>query len=288
MRSGPVPELETSAGPIRYEDTGGDRPPVVLLHGVLMDAEQWREIVPALAGDYRVIRPTLPLGAHECPMRPDADLSLRGQARLVAEILELLDLREAALAFNDWAAPAAPGRRRTRGPGRQSDPGRLRDRRELSAWLAGPQPRPPRPHPRRIGAALRAMRWRRSSRLPMTFGWMAKYGIPDELVDRWLGRALADERVLGDLSKYVRSTGQGRRDLIAATEHLGSFEGPVTVIWSPEDRVMPLAEGRKLAGSFPDARLETVDDSYVLIPLDQPERLSRLMREHLARAALAS
>ena len=111
---------------------------------------------------------------------------------------------------------------------------------------------------------MRAMRWRRLSRLPMTFGWMAKYGIPDELVDRWLGRALADERVLGDLSKYVRSTGQGRRDLIAATEHLGSFEGPVTVIWSPEDRVMPLAEGASWLVRF-DARLETVDDSYVLI-----------------------
>ena len=288
MRSGPVPELETSAGPIRYEDTGGDRPPVVLLHGVLMDAEQWREIVPALAGDYRVIRPTLPLGAHERPMRPDADLSLRGQARLVAEILELLDLREAALAFNDWAAPqllVADG---------------LVDRVGslilVACETAGNYP-PGLPGrnlallgriPGGLGLALRAMRWRRLRRLPMTFGWMAKYGIPDELVDRWLGRALADERVLGDLSKYVRSTGQGRRDLIAATEHLGSFEGPVTVIWSPEDRVMPLAEGRKLAGSFPDARLETVDDSYVLIPLDQPERLSRLMREHLARAALAS
>lgn len=283
-----MPELETSAGPIRYEDTGGDGPPVVLLHGVLMDAEQWREVVPALAGDYRVIRPTLPLGAHERPMRPDADLSLRGQARLVAEILELLDLRGATLAFNDWAAPQL-----LISDGRVERVGSMV---LIACETAGNYP-PGLPGrnlallgrvPGGLGLALRAMRWRRLRRLPMTFGWMAKRGIPDELVDRWLGRPLADERVLRDAVKYVRSTGQGRRELITASEDLGRFDRPVTVIWSREDRVMPLAEGRKLADSFPDARLEIVDDSYVLIPLDQPERLGRLLREHLARVAPAS
>lgn len=283
-----MPELETSAGPIRYEDTGGDGPPVVLLHGVLMDAEQWREVVPALAGDYRVIRPTLPLGAHERPMRRDADLSLRGQARLVAEILELLDLRGATLAFNDWAAPQL-----LISDGRVERVGSMV---LIACETAGNYP-PGLPGrnlallgrvPGGLGLALRAMRWRRLRRLPMTFGWMAKRGIPDELVDRWLGRPLADERVLRDAVKYVRSTGQGRRELITASEDLGRFDRPVTVIWSREDRVMPLAEGRKLADSFPDARLEIVDDSYVLIPLDQPERLGRLLREHLARVAPAS
>jgi pimeloyl-ACP methyl ester carboxylesterase len=35
-------------------------------------------------------------------MRADADLSIRAQARLVAEFLERLDLREATLVGNDW------------------------------------------------------------------------------------------------------------------------------------------------------------------------------------------
>jgi pimeloyl-ACP methyl ester carboxylesterase len=90
-----MPEIETSAGTIEYEDSGGDGAAVVLLHGVLMDAEQWRDVAPGLAGEHRVIRPTLPLGAHRRPMRPEADLSLRGQAHLVAELLERLDLRDA-------------------------------------------------------------------------------------------------------------------------------------------------------------------------------------------------
>ena len=52
------------------------------------------------------VRPsTLPLGAHRQPMRPGADLSLRGQSRLVSQVLERLDLRNVTLCFNDWAAP---------------------------------------------------------------------------------------------------------------------------------------------------------------------------------------
>jgi pimeloyl-ACP methyl ester carboxylesterase len=279
-----VPEVETTAGTIEYQDTGGDGQPVVLLHGVLMDAEQWREVVPGLSADYRVIRPTLPLGAHPQPMRPDADLSLRGQAKLVAEFLEVLDLRQAALVFNDWAAPQlliADG---------------LADRVGSLVLVAcetvGNYP-PGLPGrnlalmgrvPGGLSLGLRAMRFRPVRRLPMTFGWMSKRGIPDELVDRWLDRALASKQVLRDTLKYVRSIRQGGLDLIAASEHLGAFEGLVTVIWSTEDRVMPLAEGRKLADSFPIGQLITVDDSYVLIPLDQPERVTELIREHLARA----
>jgi pimeloyl-ACP methyl ester carboxylesterase len=279
-----VPEVVTSAGTIEYQDTGGDGDPVVLLHGVLMDAEQWREVVPGLARDHRVVRPTLPLGAHRHPMRPDADLSLRGQAHLVAEILERLDLHQATLAFNDWAAPQlliADGL-----------VGRVRGLVLVACETAGNYP-PGLPGrnlallgriPGGLSFALRLMRFRPMRRLPMTFGWMAKRGVPDELVDRWLDRALGNRRVLRDVLKYVRSTSQGRRDLIAASERLGAFAGPVTVIWSTEDRVMPLSEGHRLAQSFPNGRLDMVDDSYVLIPLDQPERLTELIRDHLALA----
>jgi hypothetical protein len=46
---------------------------------------------------------------------------------------------------------------------------------------------------------------------------------------------------------------------------------------------MPLSEGRALAAAFPSSRLELVEDSYVLVPLDQPERMAQLIREHVAR-----
>ena len=97
-----MPEVELSMGPIEYEDTGGAGPVIVLVHGLLMDGAQWRLVVADLRGDFRCVLPTLPLGAHRHPMHADADLSLRGQGRIIAEFLERLDLHDVTLCFNDW------------------------------------------------------------------------------------------------------------------------------------------------------------------------------------------
>ena len=50
---------------------------------------------------------------------------------------------------------------------------------------------------------------------------MAKHRTPAELVDRWLDAAIGDKQVMRELLTCVRSTRQGRLDLIGATEHLG-------------------------------------------------------------------
>ena len=72
--------IELSAGSIVYEDSGGEGPVIVLVHGLLMTASLWDAVVAELGPGFRCIRPILPLGAHRRPMRPEADLSLRGQA----------------------------------------------------------------------------------------------------------------------------------------------------------------------------------------------------------------
>ncbi|HYU02776.1 MAG TPA: alpha/beta fold hydrolase [Jatrophihabitantaceae bacterium] len=93
--------IELSAGTIEYEDTGGDGPTIVLLHGLMMDASLWDGTIADLAADHRCVAPTLPLGAHRHAMRADADLSLPGIARLVAEFLDRLDLHDVTLVGND-------------------------------------------------------------------------------------------------------------------------------------------------------------------------------------------
>ncbi len=75
-------EIQLSAGPIEYTDTGGDGPVLVLLHGLMMDASLWDEVTACLAPGQRCLVPVLPLGAHRHAMKPDADLSPAGIARL--------------------------------------------------------------------------------------------------------------------------------------------------------------------------------------------------------------
>ena len=94
-------QLTLATGTVDYEDTGGAGPVIVLVHGLLMDASLYDDVVADLARDHRCIVPTLPLGAHRHGAAEDADLSLRGIARLVAELLERLDLRDVTLVGYD-------------------------------------------------------------------------------------------------------------------------------------------------------------------------------------------
>jgi pimeloyl-ACP methyl ester carboxylesterase len=69
--SGGTREIELSAGTIEYEDTGGDGPVLALLHGLMMDASLWDEVIADLSADHRCVVPTLPLGAHRRVMPPE-------------------------------------------------------------------------------------------------------------------------------------------------------------------------------------------------------------------------
>ena len=64
---------------------GGSGPPVVFVHGVGVNGDLWRGVAPELASEHRCITPDLPFGAHSRPLREDADLSLPGMARIVAD-----------------------------------------------------------------------------------------------------------------------------------------------------------------------------------------------------------
>src|SRR6266516_979293 len=97
---GTVHEVTLPAGRIRYHERG-QGPPVVFVHGLLVNADLWRAVVPPVAAaGYRCIAPDWPLGAHELPV-PDADLSPPGVAALLAAFLDRLDLDDVTVVAND-------------------------------------------------------------------------------------------------------------------------------------------------------------------------------------------
>src|SRR3954471_23474301 len=88
--------VEVPAGTIECRERG-EGPPVVFVHGVGVNADLWRNVVPALAAHHRCIAPDLPLGSHSHPMRAGTDLSLPGLARIVADLIEALGLDDVAV-----------------------------------------------------------------------------------------------------------------------------------------------------------------------------------------------
>jgi pimeloyl-ACP methyl ester carboxylesterase len=224
-----MPDVELSAGTIEYEDTGGSGPVVVLLHGLAMDGSLWRHVVADLRPDYRCVVPTLPLGGHRRPMRPDADLSLRAMVRLVGEFLEELDLREVTLVGNDWGgAQLLISEGSAERVGRlvlvaceafdNYPPGLPGKAAELAAKMPGG-----------INATFQLLRLRPLRRLPFTWGWMSKRPIPDEVMDAWFRPVLTRREIRRDLRKYVGSV-PPKDVLLEWAQRQSAFEGPVLAV----------------------------------------------------------
>ncbi len=274
-----MPVVELSAGPIEYSDTGGDGPTLVFLHGLVMDGTLFDPVVEQLRADHRCIVPTLPLGGHRLPMHADADLSLRGFGLIVGEFLHRLDLTDVTLVQNDHAAAlvyAGEGATRVARLVVSSceafdnyPPGLPGRNASLLARVPGG-----------VYIAMQLMRIRPLRRLPMTLGWMSKRPIASDVTDRWFAPARSDRAIRRDLIKYAGAARAA--DMVDVTERLRAFDRPALVLWASEDRVMPPDHGRRLAELLPDGRLVYVDDSYTLIPLDQPLEFAEHVREFVA------
>jgi len=130
--------------------------------------------------------------------------------------------------------------------------------------------------PPTFGVFMQQMRLRPVRRLPIAFGWLTRSG--DAATARWMKPVLSSAGIRRDTVRMLRAIAADTDVLIGAAEGLPGFGRPALVVWASEDRVMPVEHGRRLAGLL-GARLVEVADSYTLIPLDQPTRLARLIRE---------
>jgi pimeloyl-ACP methyl ester carboxylesterase len=267
------------AGEIEYHQTGSG-PPVVLLHGLLMDHTLWDGVLPLLPAGFRYLRPVLPLGSHRRPMHPGADLTLGGQVALLADLLDALDLAEVTLVHTDWGGGlflTAAGRdqrvaRQVILPCEAFDnfpPGLPGKMAKLAALLPGG-----------LRLAARQLRIGRLRRLPPLFGQMARRPLPDDLVRGWTEPVLRQPGVRRDLRAYCRSRFDAA-GLIRDTEALAGFGGDALVLWSPDNKVMPPEHGHRLAELLPRGRYAEVPGAYVLSMLDEPEAVAREMGRFL-------
>jgi pimeloyl-ACP methyl ester carboxylesterase len=270
-------EVELSAGVIEYEDTGGDGPVLVFLHGLTMDGSLWRHVVPRLRGDFRCVLPTLPLGGHRKPMKPGANLSLTGIALLVGEFLERLDLNDVVLVQNDWG-----GTQILIAVGNTDRLSRLVI--TSSEAFDNYPPAPARlivlaaKMPGGLALLMQSLRLRAVRRAPGSWGWTSKRPVPKDVMDNWFEPATRNPQIRRDLAKYATSV-PPRGELLAMAERSATFDRPVLIVWASEDRMMPPEHGRRLAALFPNAKLVEIDDSYTLIPEDQPEQLAQAIRD---------
>jgi len=271
--------VSLAGGTIAYRERG-DGPPIVFVHGVGVNGDLWRGVVPALAGEHRCITPDLPLGSHSHPLRADADLSLPGLARIVADLLEALGLGDVTIVANDTGGAVAQ-------------------------WLVGhhgeriarlvltscdafekfpPTPQRYLPAASRSRAAMwlvaRSIQLGAVQRLPLAYGWTTQRPIDPRIMRSYTEPVARDAGVRRDLTRLLRAT--DTRYTHAAADALRRFEPPALVLWAANDKLFPHEHGRRLAELLPRGSYAEIADSRTFIPEDQPERLSAAVAEFLA------
>lgn len=280
-----MPHVHLPLGEIEYEDTGGDGPPIVFLHGLAMDGSLWRHVVADLKRDFRCLVPVMPVGGHRIPIPPDRALSPRSVALMIGDFIEALGLQAPTVVENDG------GRAQTLAAERPDLVGRLvliscEAFDNYPPGLAGKVVKTAAQIPGGLTAMISALRFRPFRRLPTAFGQMSKRPIPDAVTDVWLTPLLTSAEIRRDLRRYLLAAEPDEMNRAAAG--LRDYPGPALVVWAREDLMMPPAHGRRLAELIPHARLVEIDDCYTLIPEDRPDDLILALRTFLGSVRAAA
>jgi pimeloyl-ACP methyl ester carboxylesterase len=278
-------ELDLPQGRLTAYEAGSG-PPIVFVHGLLVNANLWRKVVAKLAPDFHCIALDLPLGSHLTPMRPDADLSPYGLADLIADAIEALGLDDVTLVGND-SGGALSQIVVTRRPERI---GRL----VLTSCDYRDNFPPPmfayfKPAARIPGAfklLMAPMRFRAPRRLPLAFGWLVKRPIDREAEDSYMLAGMVEPGVVDDVKRVVK--GFDKRFTNEAADRLARFTKPALIAWSRDDRFFKPEHGEQLARDLPRARLAWIDDARTFSPEDQPGRLAELIAGFVREPAAAA
>ena len=257
-------------GVIRYREVG-EGAPVVFVHGLLVNGDLWREVVPVLSG--RCIVPDLPLGSHAVPMDPGADLSPPGLARLVGEFLGALDLRDVTLVGNDTGGAIC-----------QLVVARHPEcvtRLVLTNCDAFENFLPPLLRPFQYGARLPGFAFAVAQLLRVAplrrlfIASVARQTPEPAVLDSYFSPIIRDPGVRRDVTKVLR--GISNRYTLEAARSFPGFHRPVLLVWGEDDFLFPLRFAERLRRAFPDARLERVAGSRAFVPEDKPDRLAGLI-----------
>jgi len=277
-------QITLPAGTIHYRVSGpADGPPVVFVHGFLVDDTLWSDVPERLAkAGFRTFAPTWPLGAHTTPMNAGADLSPRGLARVVLSFLEALDLQDVLLVGSDTGGGVCQ---------LMLDTDASRVGRLVLTNCDAFETFPPFPFDllfrlgRHEGAARLVLQSMRSSFLrnsKLGFGWLVRRALAPEESQRWVAPYLTDAGVRRDVATFCR--GWTPDALSEVSTRVAAFDRPVLLAWAPGDPFFKYDLAKRLLATFPDATLVEFRDARTFVSLDQPERLA----DEIQRWALTS
>jgi len=262
-----------------------DAPVILLLHGYPSSSHMFRDLIPLLAQDYRVIAPDMVgFGASEAPSRAQFDYSFDALAQTTDAFTEVLGLDEFAMYVFDYGAPIGfrlatehperitsiitqNGNAYAKGPTEGWGP--------IQAYWAQPT--------QENREALRRFQ------TLATTTWQYTHGTPKDRLTR-----IGPDGPAHDIGNFTRPEGSEiQLDLFldyqtnvalypAWQDYLRTHQPPVLVVWGENDPFFGPEGAHAFTRDVPDAELHLLDAGHFALETHAPE-IAALMRDFLRR-----
>lgn len=254
---------------------GGSGAPLVLAHAFPFGAEMWRDDATALAGDVRVIAPSM-RGFGATPLGASPQVTVDSMADDLAAVLDEMEVRApvvvGGLSMGGHVALAFVRRH----------PNRVR-----GVVLADTRAEPDSDEARAN---------REVAIAKVEGGDLA--GFVDGMLPKVLGRSTQEEKpalvtkvraaMMASLPEAVIRTLRALRDRPDARPGLTSITVPALVIVGEEDALMPPSVAQDLKEGLPDAELCIVPKAGHLSNLENPEAFRAALRAFVGRLGRAT
>ena len=269
-----------------YREAGpADAPAVVLLHGFPTSSFMFRNLIPQLAGRYRVIAPDhLGFGLSDAPPADEFGYTFDALTELTAELLTHLGVRRYALYVHDYGAPigwrlaladpaAVTAIVTQSGNGYESG---FVDDFWKPIWAYHRERTPETERGMRTALTLEAVRWQ------------YLHGVPDETLvspDTWhhdvalLSRPGNDAIQMSLFSDYATNPPL----YPALHDHLRRHRPPVLAVWGRNDEIFGPDGARAFAADVPDAEIHLLDGGHFLLE-SAGDEVAALMLDFLDRS----
>jgi pimeloyl-ACP methyl ester carboxylesterase len=227
---------------VRYLDTGGDKPAVVLVHGFASSLETWDTVVPELGKTHRVL--AMDMKGFGWTDRPDGDYSPAAQARIVLALMSQRGIERAALVAHSWGASIA-----------------------LAVAMKAPE---------RVSRLALYDAWVYEAQLPAFFHWSRADGVGETLFNLYYKERPAEKMALAFYDKsfvteefvdaveaaldrpgtVAAALAAVRGQRYAEVEHrYRKIRQKTLLLWGREDAVTPVSYGERLVRDLPNAQL---------------------------------
>jgi len=262
---------------IEYTDTGSG-PVVVFVHGAYVTGALWDDVVDRLSASHRCIAPTWPFGAQAETVGGGVDLGVGSSGRRIVGLLEALDLSDVTLVANDTGGGillAALGNAMLNWD---------RASRLVFTNCDSFEHFPPKSFApvvrlcalnQAAGAiVLKGLTTRPG--LKVFSSAVTRNGIDAARRPAIFGGFLTSASVRREAARFTADLKPSYT--LAAVNALRRWSKPVLMAWGTNDKLFPLSHAHRLAETFPDAIVRTIEDSSTYVMLDRPDETAEAIR----------